>query len=77
MSEQVKKLQEILDENLISPVEFAHCLGISEAQAAAYCDGSKALSASLQRQIEQTFSKPANWLNTDADAEGPNFDLFG
>ncbi|MBU2865268.1 hypothetical protein KO489_15550 [Reinekea forsetii] len=77
MTEQVKKLQEILDENMISAIEFAHCLGISEAHAAAYCDGSKKLSATLQRQIEQTFSKPSNWLNTGADAEGPNFDLFG
>jgi len=77
MSDQVNKLNEILKENLITTEEFANCIGISEKQAIAYCQGSKKISSSLQKQIEQTFSKPVNWLNSEGDAEGPNFDLFG
>jgi plasmid maintenance system antidote protein VapI len=77
VSEQVEKLSQLLNENLVSIEEFANCLGITEQQARAYCEGSKKLSASLQRQIEQTFSKPSNWFTAEAESEGPNFDLFG
>ncbi|MFQ3231612.1 hypothetical protein [Reinekea sp.] len=77
MSEQTEKLNQILKENLINTEEFANCMGISEVHAIAYCQGSKKLTSSLQRQIEQTFSKPANWLNSETNSNGPNFDLFG
>lgn len=77
MSEQTEKLNELLKENLINTEEFANCIGISEAHAIAYCQGTKKLTRNLQRQIEQTFSKPANWLSAEADSSGPNFDLFG
>jgi hypothetical protein len=38
------------------------------------------LTAKLARQIEQTFSKPAFWLDENKDLSGnsgPSFDLFG
>jgi transcriptional regulator with XRE-family HTH domain len=77
MSEQAEKLKQLMEENHISVLEFSNCIGISEQQVIAYCEGAKKLSNPLQRQIEQTFSKPANWLNSEDDADGPNYDLFG
>lgn len=76
MSNQQKKLNELLLENAIGVSEFAACMGLTEKTAEAYCDGTKKLTPSLARQIEQTFSKPANWLMIDSDS-GPNYDLFG
>ncbi len=77
MSLQAKKLQELLKENAISEEEFAFCLGIDVTQAEQLCFGKRKLSKSLARQIEQTFSKPQNWLEVGEESEGPNYDLFG
>lgn len=80
MNAQQQKLTRLLDENAITEEEFAYCLGIDPAQANRLCSGKKALTPKLARQIEQTFSKPAYWLD-DSDVTpnntGPSFDLFG
>jgi plasmid maintenance system antidote protein VapI len=80
MKEPHPKLNQLLDENAISEEEFAYCLGIEPFQAKQLCSGKKALTAKLARQIEQTFSKPAFWLDENKDLSGnsgPSFDLFG
>lgn len=77
MSLQANKLQELLKENAIGEEEFAFCLGIEVTVAEQLCQGKRKLTAKLARQIEQTFSKPKNWLSVDDDSEGPNYDLFG
>ena len=80
MNSQHQKLTQLLDENAISEEDFAYCLGIDPAQAIQLCSGKKALTGKLARQIEQTFSKPAYWLDEgkpSTPAGGPSFDLFG
>ncbi|MEP4545849.1 MAG: hypothetical protein ABJ000_06670 [Saccharospirillum sp.] len=80
MNSQHQKLTQLLDENAITAEDFAYCLGIEPVQAERLCTGKKALTPKLARQIEQTFSKPAYWLDdTPATTRGtgPSFDLFG
>jgi plasmid maintenance system antidote protein VapI len=79
MDAQVKKLETLLSENALEIEDFANCLGISDKQAEAFCEGKKKLTSALARQIEQTFSKPKFWLDfeTVGDEEGPQNDLFG
>jgi len=77
MTTQIEKLNILLSENAISVEEFANCIGLDLKQARALCDGTKKLSKSLARQIEQTFSKPSMWLDTNGSDDGPNYDLFG
>ena len=77
MSLQANKLKEVLSENAIGFEEFAFCLGIEPGFAEQLCQGKRKLTNTLARQIEQTFSKPKNWLDVDGDTEGPNYDLFG
>ncbi|MEJ2044221.1 MAG: hypothetical protein P8X74_11105 [Reinekea sp.] len=77
MSLQATKLQELLKENAIGEEEFAFCLGIEVTAAEQLCSGKRKLTKKLARQIEQTFSKPNNWLDVEDDSEGPSYDLFG
>ena len=79
MNKQAEKLTQLLAENAISEEEFANCLGIEYSVAVDLCSGQKRLSKALAKQIEQTFSKPAQWLDveTEIDSKGPNYDLFG
>lgn len=77
MNSQHTKLQQLLSENAISEEEFAFCLGIDPGVAESLCQGRKRLSDKLARQIEQTFSKPAYWLDGGDAESGPNYDLFG
>lgn len=80
MNSQQQKLTRLLDENAITEEDFAYCLGIEPAQATQLCSGKKALTPKLARQIEQTFSKPAYWLDDSgatSNNTGPSFDLFG
>ncbi|EAR09777.1 hypothetical protein [Reinekea blandensis] len=79
MQHQVQKLAIIIDENALEMIDFANCLGISERKAQAICSGEKPLSATLARQIEQTFFKPYRWLDIEESdtSEGPSNDLFG
>lgn len=74
---QSDRLQQLLAENALTEEAFAYCMGIEPEQALALCSGRKKLSATLARQIEQTFSKPVYWLDTDDNAGGPSYDLFG
>lgn len=73
----VQKLEELLAENAIGAEEFSMCLGMSEKQALDLLSGKKKLTASLARQIEQTFSKPKHWLESDEDGQEAVYDLFG
>ncbi|WP_108127677.1 hypothetical protein [Saccharospirillum mangrovi] len=77
MANHSDRLQQILNENALDEEAFAYCLGIEPAVAEAVCAGRKKLTASLARQIEQTFSKPAYWLDGESDGQGPSYDLFG
>lgn len=77
MQLQQQKLQQLLNENAISTEDFAYCMGIQPSQAQALCEGKKMLGHRLSRQIEQTFSKPAYWLEGSGNEVGPNYDLFG
>ncbi|TXR53540.1 hypothetical protein [Reinekea thalattae] len=76
---QAEKLADLLQENAIGVTEFSFCLGIDEAVAEELVAGSKKLTASLSRQIEQTFSKPKFWLDdqTETDNQEAQYDLFG
>ena len=76
MSQQ-DKLKELLDENAIDIGAFCACLAIDEQLARDLFTGTKKLSKSLARQIEQTFSKPKFWLESDNDTSGGSYDLFG
>ncbi|MCH8530419.1 MAG: hypothetical protein LAT65_06170 [Saccharospirillum sp.] len=77
MQNQKQKLQQLLAENAIGTEEFAYCLGIEPAQAEALTEGRKKITARLARQIEQTFSKPAHWLDDDVQSSASDHDLFG
>lgn len=79
MQNQVQKLAIILDENALELIDFANCLGITQARAKAICSGVKPIPSSLARQIEQTFSKPYHWLDIESSGQtqGPENDLFG
>ncbi|WP_320827041.1 helix-turn-helix transcriptional regulator [Reinekea sp.] len=77
MTVQIEKLATLLAENAINVEEFANCMGISVKEAGSLCNGTRKVSASLARQIEQTFSKPNRWLDNDLPDEGPHYDLFG
>jgi len=77
MDHQTDRLQQLLAENALDEEAFAYCLGIEPDQAVAICNGRRKLTATLARQIEQTFSKPVYWLETDTAEQGPSYDLFG
>lgn len=74
---------EIMKENALDEVGLALCLGVDESQLASMLavGARKKISDSLARQIEQTFSKPAMWMDHGAsnqeEGAGPSFDLFG
>jgi len=72
----------IMLENALDELSFAMCLGKDEEQISALMapNSKKAISDSLARLMEQTFSKPKLWLDTapgDASSSGPSYDLFG
>lgn len=77
MAQLTDRLAQLLAENALDEAAFAYCLGIEPEQAIALCSGRKKPSAGLARQIEQTFSKPVYWLETDSSEQGPSYDLFG
>lgn len=72
----------IMLENALDEVSFALCLGKDEAQITALMAPSskKVISDALARLMEQTFSKPNLWMDTeqgDAQNSEPSYDLFG
>lgn len=76
------KAIEIMHENALDEISFAMCLGKDESQIASLMlpSSKKAISDSLARLMEQTFSKPKLWLDQvegGDQPQGPSFDLFG
>jgi len=78
-----KKAQEIMLENALDIESFAACLGKDAAQIEKMVGdpdtgaaGTKAISDALARVMEQTFSKPNGWMDTEGEG-GASFDLFG
>lgn len=68
---------QLLEENAIGEEEFANCLGISVDVTVELLSGRKILKKTLARKIEQTFSKPENWLDSHLDNQAGDYDLFG
>jgi hypothetical protein len=73
-----QQAQLLMRENAISMMELAACLGQSENKLESMVgeSPSRPLTDALARLIEQTFSKPAGWLDSAEDG-GISFDLFG
>jgi len=73
-----QQAQILMRENAISIMELALCMGQDEGKLAAMVgdNPSRSLSDSLARVMEQTFSKPAGWMDNAEDG-GISFDLFG
>lgn len=73
-----QQAQLLMRENAISILELAACLGLDENKLDAMVgeSPSRQLTDTLARLIEQTFSKPAGWMDSAEDG-GISFDLFG
>ena len=73
-----QQAQLLMRENAISMMELAACLGLDEKKLEAMVgeNPSRQLADSLARLMEQTFSKPAGWMDSAEDG-GISFDLFG
>ena len=73
-----QQAQLLMRENAISMMELAACLGLDEKKLEAMIGekSSRQLTDSLARLMEQTFSKPAGWMDSAEDG-GISFDLFG
>jgi len=70
----------IMQENALDEMSFAMCLGKDEDQILdLLSSGSKKkIGDALARLMEQTFSKPKQWLDQgELEGEGPSYDLFG
>jgi outer membrane protein TolC len=73
-----RKAQQLLDENALDIATMAACLGQAEQSLEAMLgqSPSRGISDKLARLMEQTFSKPAGWLDQGDDG-GISYDLFG
>lgn len=73
-----QQAQLLMRENAIGIMELAACIGQDEAKLATMVgdNPSKPLTDTLARLMEQTFSKPAGWMDSAEDG-GISFDLFG
>ncbi len=73
-----QQAQLLMRENAIGIMELAACIGQDEDKLSAMVgdNPSKSLTDSLARLMEQTFSKPAGWMDSAEDG-GISFDLFG
>lgn len=73
-----QQAQLLMRENAISILELAACLGLDENKLDAMVGDtpSRQLTDTLARLMEQTFSKPAGWMDSAEDG-GISFDLFG
>ncbi len=76
-----KNAEIIMQENALDELSFALCLGKDEEQIAALLKPgcTKVIPDALARLMEQTFSKPKQWLDhaEGSDQSGPSYDLFG
>lgn len=72
------KAQQLLAENALDVATMAACLGQDENALEAMLaePPRRKIADKLARQMEQTFSKPAGWLDQAEDG-GLSFDLFG
>jgi hypothetical protein len=73
-----QQAQALMRENAIGIMELAACLGLDEVKLEAMVGegATRQLSDSSARLMEQTFSKPAGWMDSNEDG-GISFDLFG
>lgn len=73
-----QQAQLLMRENAINIMELAACLGLDEKKLEAMIgeNSSRQLTDALARLMEQTFNKPAGWLDSAEDG-GISFDLFG
>lgn len=73
-----QQAQLLMRENAISVLELAACIGQDKGRLEAMVgdNPSRQLPDSIARLMEQTFSKPAGWMDSDSDG-GISFDLFG
>jgi hypothetical protein len=73
-----QQAQVLMRENAIGIMELAACMGLDEAKLAAMVGegATRQLSDSAARLMEQTFSKPVGWMDSNEDG-GISFDLFG
>ena len=73
-----QQAQLLMRENAISLMELAACLGLDENKLDTMVGESptRQLTDTLARLMEQTFSKPAGWMDSTEDG-GISFDLFG
>lgn len=79
---EIRRLNAItlMHENALDPLGLALCLGLEEdsMQAMLQAAGKKSISEKIARIMEQTFSKPAGWLDCPPEqGAGINFDLLG
>ena len=71
-------IQVLLLENAIGVEEFANCLAVDiDNMAKRLASEQGKIPDKLARQIEQTFSKPAFWLDAGSSNERVQFDLLG
>lgn len=73
-----QQAQLLMRENAISVLELAACIGQDEDRLAAMVGEkpSRQLPDAIARLMEQTFSKPVGWMDSNTDG-GISFDLFG
>lgn len=74
-----QQAQTLMLENAIGVMELAACLGVDEDKMEAMVGegAKKKIPDALARQMEQTFSKPAGWLDQGSGDSGISYDLFG
>lgn len=73
-----QQAQLLMRENAIDILELAACLGLDENKLETMVGEkpTRQLTDVLARLMEQTFSKPAGWMDSSEDG-GISFDLFG
>lgn len=73
-----QQAQQLMRENAIGLLELAACLGQDEQKLGTMVGehATRMLTDTLARLMEQTFSKPAGWMDNTEDG-GISFDLFG
>lgn len=73
-----QQAQLLMRENAIGVMELAACIGLDENKLETMVGekATKALPDSAARLMEQTFSKPQGWMDSEEDG-GISFDLFG
>lgn len=73
-----QQAQQLMRENAIGVLELAACIGQDEQKLEAMVGEkpTRQLTDALARLMEQTFSKPVGWMDSQEDG-GISYDLFG